>query len=170
VDEVPHAVMVDIWYWIVLGMGFALALAIVLWKPLRNSHRQKELARLRQDFHREREHLEAKFNSKASGTGKPRRLAWTNCDFEDDVTYARDRRSGELSAFVGMTVHFEAVVGGGMEEVEFVTAPRDATAVFRVDRGKWTTDGRTIMNLNPSEALRHFAGELELVSHEPARS
>lgn len=162
--------MTDVWYLIVATVVMALVVATVIWKPLRNSYRDKELARLRQDFHREREHLEARFFSKAAGSGKPRGLAWTNCDFDDDVTYARDKRSGEISAFVGMTVHFEAVAGGGMEEVEFVTAPRDATAVFRVQKGQWTTDGRAIMNLNPSEALRHFAGELELVSHEPARS
>ena len=86
------------------------------------------------------------------------------------MLYARDRRSGEISAFVGVTIHFEATEGGGMEEVEFVTAPRDATAVFRVDRGKWKTDGRAIMNLNPTEAMRHFEQDLEFVSHEPARS
>jgi hypothetical protein len=162
--------MTEILYWLIPTIVIAAALAVVICKPLRNSHRQKELSRLKHDFHREREHLEAHFFRKAAESGKPRGLAWTNCDFEDGVTYARDKRSGELSAFVGMTVHFEAIIGGGMEEVEFVTAPRDATAVFRVDRGKWTTDGRTIMNLNPSEALRHFAGELELVSQEPARS
>lgn len=162
--------MADIWYSVISVAVAALVLTIVAWKPVRNARRQKELARLRQNFHREREHLEARFFRKASASGKPRGLAWVNCDFADDVTYARDKRNGSISAFVEMTVYFEAVAGGDMEEVEFATAPRSATAVFRVDRGKWTTDGRAIMNLNPNEALRYFASELELVSHEPARS
>lgn len=162
--------MAEIWYWFIVAVLVALALAAVAWKPLRNAWREKELARLRQNFHREREHLEARFFRKASESGKPRGLAWTNCDFGNDVTYARDKRSGSISAFVGMTVYFEAVAGGGMEEIEFVAAPRGATAVFRVDHGQWTTDGRAIMNLNPNEALRYFASELELVSHDPARS
>lgn len=162
--------MVTVW-WMIFAVTAVAALAfLAAWGPLRKSLREKELKQLRRDFHREREHLEAHFFTKAGASGKPRGLAWTNCDFEDDVVYARDRRSGEISAFVGVTIHFEAVEGGGMEEVEFVTAPRDATAVFRVDRGKWKTDGRAIMNLNPTQALRHFEQELEFVSHEPAKS
>lgn len=162
--------MAGVLYWLVPALLLAITLVAVIWHPVRSSMREKELSRLRQDFHRQREHLEARFFTRASGSGKPRGLTWTNCDFDNDVTYARDKRTAELSAFVGMTVHFEATAGGGMEEIEFVTAPRDATAVFRVEQGKWTTDGRAIMNLNPSEALRHFGRELELVSHEPARS
>ena len=163
--------MAGTWWWVIPAvlLGVLLGAALV-WHPIRKSLREKELDRLRRDFHREREHLEARFLKKASASGKPRGLTWTNCDFDDDVVYARDKRSGEISAFAGVTIHFEAVEGGGMEEIEFVTAPRDATAVFRVERGKWVTDGRAIMNLNPTEALRHFQRELELVSHEPARS
>src|SRR5262245_58118856 len=129
------------WWWLIPAglIGLILAVALV-WRPIRKSLREKELDRLRRDFHREREHLEAHFLRKASNTGKPRGLAWTNCDFEDDVVYARDKRSGEISAFVGVTIQFEPIEGGGMEEVEFATAPRDATAVFRVDRGRWVTD------------------------------
>ena len=162
--------MSSVWWLVFAALATTVLAFMVAWVPVRKSLREKELKRLRRDFHREREHLEAHFFKKAGASGKPRGLAWTNCDFDDDVVYARDRRSGEISAFVGMTIHFEAVEGGGMEEVEFVTAPRDATAVFRVDHGKWMTDGRAIMNLNPTQAVQHFQQELELVSHEPARS
>lgn len=162
--------MAGILWWLVPVLAAVVIAAAFIWHPVRKSLREKELQRLRRDFHREREHLEAHFLTKAAATGKPRGLAWTNCDFDDDVVYARDKRTGEISAFVGVTINFQAVEGGGMEEVEFVTAPRDATAVFRVDRGRWITDGRAIMNLNPTEALKHFRRDLELVSHEPARS
>lgn len=159
------------WWWMIpavlLGAGVAVAL---VWHPIRRSLREKELEKLRRDFHHEREHLEAHFFQRAASSGKPRGLTWADCDFDNDVIYARDKRTGEISALVGVTLYFEATEGGGMEHVEFVTAPRDATAVFRVDRGKWTTDGRAIMNLNPTEAVRHFQRDLELVRHELAKS
>ena len=103
----------------------------------------------------------------ASRSGKPRGLEWTSCDFDDAVVYARDRRSGELSAFVAITIGFEAVEGGPMEGVEAVGNLRAATAVFRVRRRSWATDGRAIFNLNPTEAVRYFQENLELVGHEP---
>ena len=163
--------MAGVFWWSMLVVLFGLCVAIAAaWIPLRKSLREKELKRLYRDFHHHREHLEAHFFKIAANSGKPRGLAWTQCEFEDDVIYARDKRSGEIRALVGITISFEAVEGGGMEEIEFVTAPRDATAVFRVDQGKWITDGRAIMNLNPTEAVRHFQHDLELVGHEPARA
>ena len=163
--------MAGIMWWFVPAVLLAAVLALATaWLSLRKSLQEKELKRLYRDFHRDREHLEAHFFKKAGASGKPRGLAWTHCDFEDDVTYARDKRTGEIRALVGITISFEAVEGGGMEEVEFVKEPRDATAVFRVDRGKWVTDGRAIMNLNPTEAVRHYQHDLEFVGHEPARA
>ena len=47
------------------------------------------------------------------------------------MAYARHRRSGELSAFVSVTIGFEAIEGGDMEDVEAVGNLRAATAVFR---------------------------------------
>ncbi len=117
----------------------------------------------RRDFHRLRERLEAKFFALASRAGKPRGLEWISCDFEDLVVYARDRRSGELSAFVGVTIQFAAIPGGEMEDVAAADDPREATAVFRLDARSWNTDGRAIFNLNPAEAVRYFRENLELV-------
>jgi hypothetical protein len=148
----------------------AVLAAAVMWRPIRNRKREAQVARARQDFHRVRERLEAKFLQLASESGKPRGLEWTNCDFENEVVYARDRRTGELSAFVGVTISFEAVAGGGMEDVEAVGNLRAATAVFRIDHGHWATDGRAIFNLNPTEAVRHFQNELELICEEPSQS
>ena len=90
---------------------------------------QFELAR--KEFHQRREWLEAKFFELASGSGKPRGLRWTDCDFDNDVTYARNRNSDELCAFVAVTIAFEAIEGGLMEGVEAVANLRAATSVFR---------------------------------------
>ena len=79
------------------------------------------------------------------------------------MIYARHRQSGELSAFVGVTIGFEAIEGGGMEDVEAVGNLRAATAVFRVERGDWATDGRALFNLTPTEAVNYYQDNLELV-------
>jgi hypothetical protein len=162
----------DQWWVIVLSATTAVVIAIAvglfIWRPLRQSWRDAQLARYRKDFHRQRERLEAKFFQLASNSGRPRGLDWTGCDFDNDVIYARDRRSGEISAFVAVTISFEAIIGGGMEDVEAVGNLRAATAVFRVQQGRWSTDGRAIFNLNPTEAVEYFHDNLELVGHEVA--
>jgi len=110
----------------------------------------------RDEFHIRREMLEAKLLTLAAASGKPRGLAWTDCDFEDDVSFARARESRELQALVAVTIRFEAVEGGGMEDNPNVAHLRAATAVFRFHQGQWVTDGRAIFNLNPAEAIRYY--------------
>src|SRR5690606_31115509 len=113
-------------------------------------------ARARQEFRLQRERLEAKFFALASSTGKPRGLRWVDCEFDDHITYARDRKSGQLSAFVGVTIAFEAIEGGMMEGVEAVGNLRAATAVFIYNGRAWDTLGRVMFNLNPSEAIAYY--------------
>lgn len=158
-------------FWMVLSVAILLALgaALLAWRPVRARMFEKELERARRAFHRQREHLEARFVHLASESGKPRGLEWVRCDFDDDVTYARHRGSGEISAFVSVTIGFEAIEGGGMEEVEAVGNLRAATAVFRAERGHWSTDGRALFNLNPVEAVAYYKDNLELVGHESAQ-
>lgn len=157
-------------WWVVPIIVIAAALLVVAlaWPPLRARLREQQLARARRDFHRQRERLEARFFTLASRSGRPRGLEWVRCDFEDDVIYARHRQSGELSAFVAVTIGFEAIEGGGMEEVEAVGNARAATAVFRVERGAWATDGRALFNLTPAEAVAFYQDNFELVAEELA--
>ena len=69
---------------------------------------------------------------------------------------------------LGVTIAFEAIEGGGMEEVEAVGNLRAATAVFRHDRAGWRTDGRVMFNLNPTEAIAYYQDQLEMVGRELA--
>lgn len=159
------------WWPIVGGVGLLAGVALgVVWgraAPRRKAERDAlEYARARRDFHFQREQLEAKFLEMAAHSGKPRGLKWEDCDFADGVVYARDRRSGELCAFVGVTISFSAVAGGGMEEVEAVGNLRAATAVFKFGPQRWTTDGRALFNLNPAQAVAHFQDQLLLVGEE----
>jgi hypothetical protein len=155
-------------WWVVATVAsiFVGVVVALVWRPVRARIRENELARARKDFHRHREHLEARFLRLASSSGKPRGLEWVRCDFDDDVIYARHRQSGELSAFVSVTIGFEAIEGAGMEDVEAVSNLRAATAVFRVEDGNWATDGRALFNLNPTEAIVYYQDNLELVGQE----
>ncbi len=161
--------MADWWLPSVVALAVILVVVAAAWRPVRSRLRNHELARARREFHRHREHLEARFLRLASSSGKPRGLEWVRCDFEDDVLYARHRQTGELRAFVAVTIGFEAVEGGGMEHVEAVGNLRAATAVFHVERGRWSTDGRALFNLNPAEAIAYYQDNLELVGRELAQ-
>jgi len=145
--------------------GIAIALAT---RPLRLTRAAEKLARAQRDFHRQREFLEARFIERAAASGKPRGLRWSDVDFDDDVIYARDRRTRRLKALVAIEVCFEAVEGGGMEEVEAVSNVRAATAEFLHDGVRWTTEGKVYFNLVPAATVKYLATDLELVAEEHA--
>lgn len=138
----------------------------ILRRPSRSSRQAAQFESARRQFHQRREWLEAKFFELAGNSGRPRGLRWVECDFDNDVTYARNKSSGELSAFVAVTIAFEAVEGGLMEGVEAVGNLRAGTAVFRYDTTHWRTDGRAIFNLSPTEAIAYYQENLVLVGHE----
>src|SRR6187399_1316135 len=121
------------------------------------------LERARKLFHLRREWLEARFFTLAANSGKPRGLEWVDCDFENPVSFARDRHTGRLRALVGVTIRFRAIEGGGMEDNPNVTNLRAASAIFLLDGEDWSTDGRVLFNLNPLQAIEHFRQELEVV-------
>lgn len=155
------------WTWPLVVAVLAIgAFALARFPALRSKRRHAELARAKKGFHLQRERLEARFVQLAGASGKPRGLRWVNCEFDDDVTYARERLSGQLRALVGVTISFEAIEGGGMEEVEAVGNLRAATAVFSADKDCWTTEGRALFNLNPDEAIDYFGADLVRIGPE----
>jgi hypothetical protein len=137
--------------------------ALLAWRPLKRWGREVQLERGRELFLLQRERLEADFVKAASTSGKPRGLRWKGCDFGSEVTFARDRKNGQLAALVGVTIRFEAVEGSDMEGLPAVANLRNATAVFYFQKGRWLTAGRTVFNLNPTEAVAHFGNQYELV-------
>ena len=152
-----------------LGVGFVVfvvlggGLSWIVGRSRPAAPRPAELSRAKQVFARRREWLEAEFFTRASTSGKPRGLLWSDCDFGDGVTWARQRGSGQWYALVGVTVQFEAIPGGGMEDNPNVGNLRTGTALFRFTDGEWTTDGQVRFNLDPVQTIRHFQGELEAV-------
>ena len=115
----------------------------------------------RQKFCERREWLEADFFKLGSTSGSPRGLNWVDCDFSNEVSYAIDKRTGELTALVGVGIQFEAIEGGGMEDVENVANAKAATAMFRFDGEHWQATGKTVFNLSPSETIQYYQNELE---------
>lgn len=150
-------------YWVGLILFIVAAGYFLLGRirKRRGRHSQLDLQSARQLFHLKREWLEAHFMTLASHSGKPRGLTWVDCDFSDGVHFARDRHSRQLRALVGLTIRFEAVEGGDMEDNPNVKNLRAATAVFRMDRDQWITDGLAVFNLSPEQTIRHFQHELE---------
>lgn len=119
-----------------------------------------QLEMAREEFQRRREWLEARFFTLAARSGKPRGLAWSDCRFADDFVLAREREQGLIRAFVSVTIRFTAVEGGGMEDNPNVGNLRDATAVFSWNGDEWSTDGRAVFNLSPSQTLERFQLEV----------
>ena len=82
---------------------------------------------------------------------------WAGCDFDDACRFARDRQSGQLWALVGVSITFalpEPMTR--RRNAGRVHHDRQATAVFRFDGAQWTTDGRAVFNLNPTETIRRY--------------
>jgi hypothetical protein len=140
------------------------ALAWLAWATLRPGAARRHNARAREQFDAHREECRQRFLAAASATGKPRGLAWKQCDLQDGLLLARDRATGELLALVGVTISFEAIAGGGMEDVEAVGNLRAATAIFAWNGREWTTQGRAVFNLEPREVLERYAKSLVPVS------
>ena len=102
------------------------------------------------------------FLAAASATGKPRGLRWKSCELDGPILFAVDRRSDDLCALSRVTISFEAIAGGPMEDVEAVGNLRLGTAVFVDRQGRWTTDGRAVFNLDPAGTIAHFGDALDL--------
>lgn len=118
------------------------------------------------EFARRREWLEADFANIAPQASTPRGLRWESCEFQNDLVFALDRTSRKLSALISVLVKFEAIEGGGMDEVAAVANYKAGTAIFFYEAKKWQTKGRTVFNLSPEQTIGYFNGELLPVDDE----
>jgi hypothetical protein len=150
------------WIWMAGGLVLAGLAGALVWAAARHP-RRTTIERARKLFHLQRERLEFRFVQLAGQGFKPRGLALVDCDFEDEVSFARDRHNGALRAYVGVTIRFQAIEGGGMEDNANVDNLKAGSAEFRLDASDWGTDGRVHFNVNPVEAIHRYRQELELV-------
>jgi hypothetical protein len=140
--------------------ALVIAMGVALWIIWRRDRQRRQIVTATAEFVRRRPSLQEDFRAAANVTGKPRGLLWKACDFRDGLVLARDRANGRLVGLVGATIAFEAVPGGGMEEVEAVGNLRAATAVLTWTGHDWTTDGRAVFNLEPREVVERYRESL----------
>lgn len=157
--------MDELW-WLIPGAILLLMVLVWAWFPVRAGWQRVRLAEARRDFHRQRERLEAKFVQFGVAADRPDAPHWTDCDFEDDVVFARNRSTGELSAFVSVAIRMQEGAEHAATGDDFTGNWRAATAVFRFTGRHWETDGRAIFNLSPTEALQFYHRDLELVAQD----
>jgi hypothetical protein len=161
--------MAGLW-WIPIVVVPLLVVVVYLWRPRRRTAvRSVRLTEAKRRFHIQRERLEAKFVQLASADVAPDLPRWTDCSFADDVAYVRDRMTGELSAFVAVTIATEDEEDLFPDVTNAVGNLQAGTAIFRLDRDHWETDGRTILNLSPSEAAHYYRDDIEIVGEELAQ-
>jgi hypothetical protein len=156
-------------WWLPIVAIVLLALGFGGWLLRRSARRTTSLAQAKHRFHVQRERLEAKFIQLAAAHATPDAPQWVDCTFDDDVAYVRSRTTGELSAFVAVTIASENSGGASSGASDAIGNLQAGTAVFRFDLDHWETDGRAILNLSPSEAVQHFRNDLEFVEEEFAR-
>lgn len=157
--------MSGVW-WLPIAAIVLLTVVACLWRPRRKAVRAARLTEAKRRFHAQRERLEAKFVQLASAHAASDAPRWTDCDFADDVAYVCDRMTGELSAFVAVTLVFEDVDHSLQETAD--ASLQAGTAIFRLDHDHWVTDGRAILNLSPSEAVYRYRNDIEIVGEELA--
>ena len=149
------------YWWIPLAILVAVVVIVFAARRLRSFGKQVVSERARELFKLQRERLEAQFLQAAAATGKPRGLLWKDCQWDAPVEFVREKETGQIHALVSVTIAFEAVVGGDMENLPAVGNLRNASAVFVFQTGRWLTAGRAIFNMNPDEAVRHFQTQYE---------
>jgi len=139
----------------------AIVIAWLAFGIFRRTLFARSVERAGRQFAANRESYRAVFLAAAAASGKPRGLTWKETKLDDRLILARDRANGELIGLVGVTISFEAVKGGAMEDVEAVGNLRAATAIFSYNGHDWTTQGRTVFNLEPHEVLERHRESLD---------
>lgn len=151
------------WWTGLLVAAVLLAVVFFVWRPWRATVREARFGEAFRQFHLYRERLEAKFIQLAERRNLADSVHWEDADFGDEVAFVRHRTSGELSAFVPLTVGMSDCDLSLAEASDLIGNLRVATVVFRFDGKHWDTDGRAMLNLKPEEAIRLYHRELEVV-------
>lgn len=103
----------------------------------------------------------------AAGSGKPRGLKWSECEWLSTSALIYDADSDLYTLFCGVNLSFEAVEGGDMEDVDAVSTIRDGSAVFHCRDMRWGTGGRVLFNIDPQTAAETAGVGQELLLKEP---
>jgi hypothetical protein len=150
----------ELWPFLLPVLGLVLFLG-AWW--LYRLGREVQAERARESFRLQKERLEEVVLKAAAATGKPRGLRWVSCRFTDEFTLVRDKATRRLAALIPVTVLFDPEPGGDMDGVPAATEPRQATAVMHFRRGQWVSDGQTLFNVTPADAIRLHGRDYDAV-------
>jgi len=156
--------MMEPWWIVLLAAAVCAVVGLLVWRPWRTAVREARYAEAFRQFHLYRERLEAKFIQLAESRNLADSADWEDAEFGDEVAFVRHRATGELSAFVPLTVGLSDYDLLPVESSDLIGNLRVATVVFRFDGRHWDTDGRAMLNLKPEEAIRLYQRELEVVA------
>ena len=106
--------------------------------------------------------LQQHFFSIVSHSGKPKGLTWKSCKFDEATIWVIEKQSANLHALLSTVIHFDAIPGGPMENVEAVGNARIATAIFFYNGENWDTGGDILFNLDPHEVLTRHCNDYDL--------
>jgi hypothetical protein len=110
--------------------------------------------------------LQDRFFSIVSQSGKPKGLTWKSCKFDEATMWVIEKQSANLHALLSTVIHFDAVPGGPMEDVEAVGNARIATVIFFYNGDNWDTGGDVLFNLEPHEVLARHCDDYDLYQEQ----
>ncbi len=122
-----------------VGVGF-----IILRRPIREILEEVSFEKARKSFRQYRERLEARFITILGTRDPDERARWEDAHWENEVVWARDRRTRRLTALVAVR----------FPEHPFSDEPNQiATALFEFQGSIWETEGNWLDAMPPEEAI-----------------
>lgn len=149
-----------------LAAGLLLALlSTAIWAM---TGRRRDSGAAIREFQESQPSLQQAFQ-KAASESAPRGLRLVDCEFSGEPLFAKDKNNGNLRGFLSVTIRFEAIPGGDMEDNPNVANLRAATALFHQEKTGWRPDGKILYNLEPADAIERFSHELTPIESPQAR-
>ncbi|MEZ6047520.1 MAG: hypothetical protein R3C11_18460 [Planctomycetaceae bacterium] len=106
-------------------------------------------------FGYQREVLEAKFSELAVSQNTPHDFEHVECDWKSDVSFARDRMTGSVSALVSVDIMLTPHESELHANSPRIGIRKPAVAVFFYQEGAWSTRGLALFNQTPAAAVEH---------------
>jgi hypothetical protein len=143
-------VMGTLLFWRGAIAAVAVGLVIAGASSLRLLNREVREEQARRQFRPQRERLEAKFLTALGRIDPVEKLRWEDATWNDEIVWARDRRTRRLLALIGVRFAGDPL----FDDPEL--PPRHATALFELRGKQWMAEGKRLDEVRPDEALlRH---------------
>ena len=156
-----------IWLWLIpVFIILALGVGVFAYRHARLFGHHIQIERTQQLFLLQHDRLEAQFFQAAAARGEPPGLRWKSCAFDENVLFARERTTGQLTALVGMRAELESVenANGQPRPAEEL---RQAAALFYFRRGHWHA-GKAILDMTPAQVLEQLQAQYQPLARHHA--